>query len=224
MTCGRQTWVGAYVLDALEPEETLEVREHITGCPICQDEVVMLSWVPAMLHTLALEDVERLDDDKRADGHPDSPVLDGLLAAARAARGRRRWRRPVAALVAAVAIVAAVALGRGQHTDILDRNPVAVHTVDSHSQVHAAVTLSRRTWGTEVHLTLRGVAPGEHCSLVAHSRDGRRDVAATWVATYRGTADVPGMTAIPLDQLREVDVVTADGRQLARLAVPNQNK
>jgi hypothetical protein len=150
-------------------------------------------------------------------------VLDGLLAATRAARGRRRWRRPVAALVAAAAIVGAVALGRGQHADIIDRNPVAIHTVNPLSKVHAAVTLSRRTWGTELHLTLSGVAPGERCSLVAHSRDGHRDVAATWVATYRGTADVPGMTAIPLDQLREVDVVTSDGRQLARLAVPDQN-
>jgi hypothetical protein len=47
-------------------------------------------------------------------------------------------------------------------------------------------------------------------------------MAATWVATYQGSADVAGTTAIPIDQLREVDIVTSDGQQLARLVVPNQ--
>jgi hypothetical protein len=47
-------------------------------------------------------------------------------------------------------------------------------------------------------------------------------MAATWVATYQGSADVPGTTAIPIDQLSEVDIVTSDGQRLARLVVPNQ--
>lgn len=96
---------------------------------------------------------------------------------------------------------------------------MAIRAVDPHSHVRAAVTLSARSWGTEVRLRLDGVHPGERCSLIAHARDGRTDVAATWAASYRGAANVPGTTAIPLDQLREVDVVTADGRQLARLVV-----
>jgi len=69
---------------------------------------------------------------------------------------------------------------------------------------------------------VNGATPGEHCSLVARARDGRSDTAATWVATYQGSADVPGTTAIPIDQLSEVDIVTSDGQRLARLVVPNQ--
>jgi len=96
---------------------------------------------------------------------------------------------------------------------------VAIQTLDSHSQVDAAVTLNQRTKGSEVRLRLRGVPPGEHCSLIAYARDGDREVAATWVASYVGTANVSATTAIPTDQLRELDVVTADGHRLVRMAV-----
>jgi len=118
-------------------------------------------------------------------------------------------------------IAGAVAIGLGEFPRISHR-PVAIRTIDPRSHVQAAVTLNGRTWGTELRLTLRSVPPGEHCSLVARARDGRSDTAATWVATYQGSADVPGTTAIPIDQLSEVDIVTSDGRRLARLVVPNQ--
>lgn len=221
MSCANQTWIGAYVLDALEPQEADQVREHLTGCPICQDEVVSLSWIPALLRSVTAEDVAGLCD-PTLDEPTQVPMLDRLLAATRAARGTRRWRRPVAALsglAAAAAIAGVTWIGSGQHSGSVDRRPVAIQTLDLPSQVHAAVTLDRRTRGTEVRLRLRGVPPGEHCSLVAYARDGHREVAASWVATYAGTANVWGSTAIPTDQLRELDVVTADGRQLVRMAV-----
>lgn len=226
MTCTQQTWIGAYVLDALEPEETAEMQRHIAGCPICQDEVVNLSWIPALLRNVRLEDVEELDEGGSAAEDPrPAPVLERVLASMRPARGTGRFRRPAAAL-AAVAAVATLAGGTavvGGSSGTPTARPVALRTVDPHSHVRAAATLSARSWGTEVHLRLSWVPAGEHCSLVAHARDGRTDVAATWAASYRGTADVPGTTAIPLDQLREVDVVAANGRQLARLVVPHEN-
>jgi hypothetical protein len=227
MSCSQQTWVGAYVLDALEPHEAAEVQRHIAGCQVCQDEVVSLSWLPALLSTVRLEDVERLDDAAVEHAHRSAPVLDRLLAAARSTPRTRQLRRPLAAalaLVAAAPLAGAAAVGSGQFAAPSGPQPVAIRTIDARSQVHAAVTLSARSWGTEVQLRLSRVSPGEHCSLVARSWDGRSDVAATWVASYHGTADVPGTTAIPLDQLREVDVVTAEGRQLARLVVPPGNR
>jgi len=127
----------------------------------------------------------------------------------------------LAGLAAAATIAGAAAIGIEEfaHTG---HQPVAIRTVDPHSHVQAAVTLNGRTWGTELHLTLSSVPPGEHCSLIARARDSRSDMAATWVATYQGSADVAGTTAIPIDQLSEVDIVTSDGQQLARLVVPNQ--
>ncbi len=65
MTCDMQTWVGAYVLDALEPDETEALRTHIAGCSICQDEVVSLSWIPALLRSVDLEGIESLGCTRR---------------------------------------------------------------------------------------------------------------------------------------------------------------
>ena len=226
MTCAKQTWLGAYVLDALEPGETEDVSIHIAGCPICQDEVVRLAWIPGLLRTVTLDDIAGLDDCSIPDGSPHISALDGPRTALRGKRTTRRWRRTVAVLTglaAAATIAGAAAIGTEEfaHTS---HQPVAIRTVDPHSHVQAAVTLNGRTWGTEMRLSLNSVPPGAHCSLVARARDGRSDMAATWVATYQGSADVAGTTAIPIDQLSEVDIVTTDGQQLAQLVVPNQTR
>jgi hypothetical protein len=224
MTCAKQTWVGAYVLDALEPDETEAVRRHIAECRHCQDDVVSLAWIPALLRAVPLDEVERLEDADVLNGHVATPVLDRLLVAVRAARRTSRVRRPVVALVAglAAALTAVlIAVGTGGSAEHALAGPVLVHAVDPRSHVDAAVTLSARTWGTELHLTLSRVPPGEHCSLVVRSRDGERAVAATWTATYRGTAAVPGTTAIPVDSVAELDVIAGDGQRLVRLVVPH---
>jgi hypothetical protein len=96
---------------------------------------------------------------------------------------------------------------------------VAIQTFDLHRHIDTAVTLNQRNEGTEIRLRLRGVPPGEHCSLVAYARDGHRQVAATWVASYVGTANVSATTIIPTDQLSDLDIVTADGHRLVRMAV-----
>jgi hypothetical protein len=215
MTCAMREWIGAYVLDALEPGEDDEVRRHIAGCAHCQDEVVSLAWIPALLDTVQLEEVERIDTP--FDPRP-SRVLDGLLATA---AKRSRVRRAVAVLGLAAALVTGVAVLQHVTTGPAGRPIAAVRTVDPVSHVAAAVTLRGHSWGTELQLNLDGVAPGERCSLVVHAPDGRRGVAATWTASYRGTADVPGRTSIPATQISELDVVTSSGERLVRLTVPH---
>jgi hypothetical protein len=217
MTCDMREWIGAYVLDALEPDENEAIRQHIAGCVHCQDEVVSLAWIPPLLRTVQLEDVERIDTpfDVRS-----ARMLDGLLA--RASR-RSRARRVVAALGLAAALVAGIVV-YGEVTSTPSRNAVAtVRTVDPGSHVAAAVTLSGHSWGTELHLTLHGVPPGDTCSLVVHARDGRQGVAATWTASYRGTANVPARTSIPAAQIDALDVVTASGIRLVHLTLPAHN-
>jgi hypothetical protein len=211
-----QEWIGAYVLDALEPDETEQVGLHIAGCTECQDEVVELAWIPPLLRTVSLEDIERLDAGTAA--HP-SRVLDGLLA--RATRERRRTHRTALAAVAAVLVAALTAVGIASSGGSGDPGVIAVQTVDPRSHLHVAVTMGSHSWGTALDLHLSGVAPGERCSLVVHGRDGQRDVAATWTASYRGTADVPATTPIQTSQITELDVVTASGTRLAQLAVPS---
>lgn len=217
MTCDMREWIGAYVLDALEPDENEAVRQHIADCVHCQDEVVSLAWIPPLLRTVRLEDVERID--APLDAH-NPQVLDRLLAKA---TRRSRARRAVAVLGLAAALVTGIVVYDGVSSGPT-RSPIAsVRTVDPGSHVAAAVTLRSRSWGTELHLKLRGVTPGETCSLIVHGRDGQHGVAATWTASYRGTADVPARTSIPATQISALDVVTASGVHLVHLTVPTQS-
>ena len=232
MTCDMQTWVGAYVLDALEPDETEALRTHIAGCSICQDEVVSLSWIPALLRSVDLEGIERLGEtaetaEAGAPGRPPALMLDRLLASMHTAKSTRRPRRPVALLLgaaAAMTIAGTVTVAGGAFDTHQSPAHTVLQTVDPRTHANAAVTLTGRKWGTELHLTLSWVTAGQECSLIAHSRDGHTDIAATWVANYQGTASVPGSTAIRADQLTELDVVTTDGRQLVRIVVPHKTK
>jgi len=227
-----QTWVGAYVLDALEPDETEALRTHIAGCSICQDEVVSLSWIPALLRSVDLEGIERLGEtaetaEAGAPGRPPALMLDRLLASMHTAKSTRRPRRPVALLLgaaAAMTIAGTVTVAGGAFDTHQSPAHTVLQTVDPRTHANAAVTLTGRKWGTELHLTLSWVTAGQECSLIAHSRDGHTDIAATWVANYQGTASVPGSTAIRADQLTELDVVTTDGRQLVRIVVPHKTK
>lgn len=217
MTCDMREWIGAYVLDALEPDENEQVRQHIAGCLQCQDEVVSLAWIPPLLRTVSLEDVERIDTP--FDAH-NPRVLDGLLA--KASR-RSRARRAVAALGLAAALVTGVAAYEAVSTGPTGSSVATVRTVDPGSHVAAIVTMRSRSWGTELHLKLQGVPPGETCSLIVHGRDGGQGVAATWRASYRGTANVPIRTSVPATQISALDVVTASGNRLVHLTVPEQN-
>jgi hypothetical protein len=95
-----------------------------------------------------------------------------------------------------------------------------VSTVDPATGVHAKVTLVPTPTGTELALALSGVVPGEHCRLVAIDHAGTREVAATWVASYEGQANITGATSLTRADIASLEVVRLDGRPLARITVP----
>jgi len=90
---------------------------------------------------------------------------------------------------------------------------------DPVSHVHAKVTFTPSNAGTNVWLTLSGVEAGERCQLVVVGSDGRRDVAASWQASYLGEAKVQGMTSLSTSAVAWFEINTPDGRQLARIPV-----
>jgi anti-sigma factor RsiW len=47
--CRYVTWVGAYLLGALDPADRSEYAVHVRTCPRCRDEIVMLAEVPSIL-------------------------------------------------------------------------------------------------------------------------------------------------------------------------------
>jgi hypothetical protein len=209
-TCQMSDELGAYVLHALEHDEDETVRSHVADCDLCQDEVRELSFTASLLSLLTVADLEQLDvrDADRAE-----PTASGT-------RARRHPRHRItlavaAALAAALAIPAARAL---EHPTSAP-SPTVIRASDPATDIQAAVTLARQQGGTRVRLSLSGAYPRGWCALVAHSRDGQSDTAATWRADADGTADVAGTTAIPATRLSELDVITDTGRVLVRIPV-----
>lgn len=208
MTCAMSVELGAFALHALDADEADAVQRHLGECPLCQAELRELEFTASLLSLLTADDLDQLSGQ-----------------AAKPGRVRRlaRRHRAVLPLVAAVLAVATALMPRA--FDHHDRTPAAsVLTVaDPTTHVRAAVSVHPTSDGSRVHLTLTGAYPQGWCSLVAKSRDGQQDTAATWRADTRGSADVAGMTAIPAQHLSELDVVTGTGVVLVTIPVPGHH-
>jgi hypothetical protein len=213
MTCPHTVDVAAYLLDALEPAEAQQVREHVTGCEECRPEYEQLQGLPILLHRLTPSDVDEIVDPTEL---PET-MYEQLLARAATQRGRRTRRRVLglAAGAAAAGVVTGMSLTRG-HGPV----SVTVAATDPHTKVHASIALTSQSWGTQLRLRLSGVGWAQQCMLVVSAGDGRRDVAASWVANYQGAFDVTGSTAIPLEQIRHLDVITTTGQRLVSVPPP----
>lgn len=202
--CRTDIYLGAYVLGALEPSEARAVGAHVAGCDACRGELASLADTVMLLDLLTPEDVVELC--------PPDPVT------VAAPRRHRRHRRRAALALASAALVAATGLGivRGLD-DGHAPSPTVAQAVDPVTHARAAVTMTSKNWGTELHLVLTGAYPSGWCSLIAHSRDGRTTTAASWEADPQGRAVVDGTTAISADRLTRLDVVTAGGVRLVQI-------
>jgi Putative zinc-finger len=208
MTCSMHLELGAFVLHALGDNEAEDVERHLTDCARCREEARQLAFTASFLALLTPEQVAALENEA---------VEDDLRP--RRAAGWSRRQAATALVAAALLVSASIPVVR---MFAHDKVPTAqtVTGVDRATDARAEVTLTRADGGTRLHLNLTDATPRGWCSLVAHSRDGRSDTAATWLANYRGAAEVTGTTAIPLDKLKELDVVTDTGRVLITIPMP----
>jgi anti-sigma factor RsiW len=217
--------LGALVLGALEPAERPAVEAHLAGCPRCNAILAELAPLPGLLHRL-----DPIDHGPTAplpssasDSLPLRPaeLRERLVDAARGERlrRRRRWAAGIAAAAVLVGVVlAGTALG-GLWSGSQGSRATVASATDPHTAVRAAVRLMPDGTGSQLALSLTGVAPEEHCKLVAVDARGRQDVAAAWVATYHGTATITGHTSFRPDQITRLLVVTDDGVTLVRVPI-----
>jgi hypothetical protein len=216
VSCQRMQSLGVYVVGAIDDDERALVDLHVADCAECRRELERLMPLPRYLAHLSEEEFERIQIERR----PPAGLLTRLRAAVSAER--RRLARVRVAAVAAVALTIAVAAATvelGSRPD--PAAPAARATaVDPSTGVHAAVTLTPRAWGTALTVQMAGAAPGERCRLVVRARDGSSDVAATWRATYRGSAGASGSTELARADVAAIDVVTTAGRRLVHVPVP----
>lgn len=222
--CPETLSLGALVLGSLDPGERDRLEAHVHTCSVCSTTLSELAPVPGLLNRVDRSDLDPVP--------PPPEVLERVLAVVRAeeatGRGasdrspsRRRWAALAVggAVAAGLIVVTAVVWTNPFADDTTPSGPVAV-SADPGATVSASVTMNPTDTGTQLALALTGVESGQHCQLVAVGRDGSREVAATWVATYDGEAHVTGTTGLPLDEIASLEVTTPDGTTLATLTVP----
>jgi predicted anti-sigma-YlaC factor YlaD len=212
MNCPHTINVAAYVLDALEPPEVERMREHLTECPDCRPEYDEFRGLPTLLGTLTIADVE----DIVAPTELPRELCEALIARATVRRRKHVWNRLLGVAVAVTLLVASVIVG----VVVTSPNSSTVSATDPHTHVHASITLTSRSWGTQIRLQLSGVGWAQQCMLVVGAADGRRDTAASWVANYQGAVDITGTTAIQAAQIRHLDIITTSGRRLVSVPPP----
>ncbi|UMB68637.1 zf-HC2 domain-containing protein [Mycobacterium paraterrae] len=215
------TWDAAYVLGSLSPADRREFEAHLSGCPLCSAAVGELSGMPALLSKLDGGTVAAMD----AGGHLEEPpnLLPSLMTEVR--RRRRRVRMVTWTSGAAAAVLLAVALFVG----IWPHNPASTPPRASVSALQmdqvgtkalaSTVSLNSQEWGTYIDLNCVCLAPvtahHDRLAMVVVGRDGTHTQLATWIADPGHTAKLAGSTSTPVEQISQVQVVSADdGRVL----------
>jgi anti-sigma factor RsiW len=213
------TWDAAYVLGSLSSADRREFEAHLSVCPICSQSVGELSGIPALLSKLDGDTVAAMD----ADGHTAAPeptpnLLPSLMTEVR--RRRRRTRMVTWTTGAAAAVLLAVGLFvgvSGQHpASSPPQATVAALPMDQvgTTALASTVSLSSQQWGTYIDLSCVCLAPvtahHDKLAMVVVSRDGTHTQLATWVADPGHTAKLGGSTSTPVDQIAQVQIVSAD--------------
>ena len=228
---------GPYVLGALSPEDAAAFEAHLAACPVCQTAVDEVSSLPALLSRVPSDLVNGLHAPRdRADAGADgahsqegpSPLLTGLLRAARQERRTRAARRWAGGAVGAAAVVVLTlvlsgGLGRGASQPAPPTADAVVLEAVVDSPVQASVELVAVAWGTRVTVSCRydsaetryrGADPVY--SLVVRDAAGRTEEVATWSAVPGKDLTVPAATVMPREDIVEVEMRDADGSTVLR--------
>ncbi len=214
--------LGAYVLGGLSDADHRTFAEHLRTCAGCQQELGQVSGLPRLLSLVEgaseVPYAAGLAPDAPGAAHPaasqDSGLAD-LLAAGRQRRRRRRGWLVAAASAAAVAVFGAGAwLGPG----LFDSPPPSEQytaTAPAGSSAEVGVSLITRGWGTQLELSCANMPVGKEIVVYVVDASGREVPAGSWLGTASGYATVTGATALRPNEIRSVQVRTADGQVIA---------
>ena len=216
------TWDAAYVLGSLSPSDRREFEAHLSVCPLCNQSVGELSGMPALLSKLDGDTVVAMD----TNGAAAEPAAPNLLPSLLSEVHRRRRRVRMAAWTTGAA--AAVLLSVGLFLRVAQQRPAssppqAVVSALQMDQVGtkalaSTVALSSRQWGTSIDLDCVCLAPvtahHDRLAMVVVGRDGSHTQLATWTANPGHTAKLAGTTSTPVEQIVQVQVVSADNGQV----------
>ncbi|MGZ4609777.1 MAG: anti-sigma factor family protein [Actinomycetes bacterium] len=211
--------LGAVAMGALEPGERVAVDAHLAVCPRCTATLAEFDEVAGLMNQVTAAEAEA------ALGGAPFPLArpqTELVMPPETGRPARRSRRLVAAVSlcgAAAAIAGVLVLGPFASDGAPPPRTTHSSVLDPQTHVRASATLQPVEVGTELTLRVSGVPTRQACQLVVVGDDGRRSVAASWLATYAGTARVTGTTSLSPSRIASLVVATPEGRVLATLPV-----
>jgi hypothetical protein len=202
-------------------EVDADADSHVGQCDSCRAELARLAPLPGVLARLDRADLQLLEPE------PAGPaLLDRLLGAA--ARDRRRRRRRTVVLAVAAAVVALVMVPAAVwavdrlHTTapvVAGARPAQISwsATDPSTGVSGKAQAWTSAWGSDLEVSISGVPSGTQCTIVVITKDGTSQTAASWRASYHGTAQVSGNVAAPVSSIAHIEIVDDTGHVLLHL-------
>jgi hypothetical protein len=227
--------LGGYSLGILDAEEKRAVDDHVAHCAECQVELTEVNEAKELLALLPPDEAKSLfaEDSTPIQTVPLSEdlVLRRTLRAVRAERNGARVRR-LSLVAAGVAVLVGAPVASGyvvgdrptEAPPVASASPAAtpggrlVTATDPTTGVAASVNLVPAGNWMRFAVKVKGVDPGERCKIIAISKDGKEQVAGSWVIGQKpppvNAPGVPGSAAIAPADLAAVAVETESGRRL----------
>jgi anti-sigma factor RsiW len=215
--------LSAHALGLLGGAQARAVEQHLADCAACRREWSELRETAAVLDSVPPE--------MFLDGPPDNELLlQRTLRQIRSETGARRTRRRFGLAVAA-AVVAAALLGAGAFVGqqlapeptVVAAPPAGTRTVEgSQGPVTMSATITPANGWVRLAAGVRGIPPGERCSLIIVGEDGSEHLAGSWVVGTPGPvpgAPVQGSAIIDPAQVAAVVVRNEAGREFISVQV-----
>jgi anti-sigma factor RsiW len=224
--------LGALALGLLDPDRTRAVEEHLATCAACRRDLEDLTAVTDLLGEVPPEAL--------LDGPPDGDLVLARtlrqIRAESAARRRRRWVPRIAAAAAAVAVLlgGGVALGRATAPEppaVIAAPPAPAPASgpgavtlqgDGVSGVRMTAVVTPAAGWVRVTTAVRGIPPGERCRIIVLARDGRREVAGSWLTSAKGETEgtqLDGAAVVAPADVAGVAIENEAGKEFVTLRV-----
>jgi hypothetical protein len=206
--------LGAHALGQLPEGERPALEAHLDGCAACRAELASLAGVARLL---PLADPEHFDS---APAPPPS-LADQVVATIRRehrASRRRRWRSGLAlggATAAVAAALLAFAVLPGGDGGAPEQH-VAFAAMPPGMKISA--TLIPHTYGTEIHMYVKGAPSGALCRVFLRDAHGDRMPAGTFRYRWGEDSDAVLSAAMDLSRTRAIGVRVGNRTFIAQLA------
>jgi anti-sigma factor RsiW len=198
--------IGALILGGLDESEAALVRAHLEGCEECRREAEALRPLGELL---LRADPAHLDPAPQPPARLANRVF-ARIREERQAQRRRRFRVALAGATAAVvlgggALVGGALLGSSGDPEPSEPQPVWVRAERGGVEMSAAMVA--QNWGTEIHVYVRGVAPGTQCRVFVRDEDGVRVAAGSFRYLRDSGGSTPSLsTSVATDQIRALEI------------------